>query len=470
MQSSRRVFFKRAMSMGIASSAYPLISACSKPANDTAAAEDLAETMAIQPDPENLLDLPPGFTYAVHSAAGEIMDDGLSVPASHDGMACFPVEGDADRCILVRNHEVDFDEIEDGPFAVSSKMPDFDKAYDLVPGDAMPLPGGTTTLLFNLKTRQVERSHLSLAGTLSNCSGGLTPWGSWLSCEESRVTAGPFARKDHGYVFEVPAGAKGLVDPVPLTAMGRFRHEATATDPKTGIVYQTEDEDDSVIYRFLPDTAGELAQGGRLQVLVIRDQARADTRNWDVPGQYAQGESWQVDWVDIDTVTSPDGDLRLRAVTKGAAVFARGEGMSYGVTQEGGAVFFACTSGGFERVGQIWKYVPSPFEGAPDEAKSPGILTLHYESPSSIELEMCDNIVASPWGDLTVCEDGEGESYVRGVTPDGRVYDIARAGGGNDAEFAGACWSPDGQTLFVNLQGPHVTFSIRGPWAKLVRV
>ena len=463
MQANRRAFFRSALSLGIASSAYPLISACSS-------TNVASEPVTIQPDPEGLLDLPPGFSYSVHSRAGEIMDDGLVVPISHDGMACFPVEGDKDRCLLVRNHEVDFDEVEGGPYAITSEKPDFEKCYDVLQGDAMPMPGGTTTLLFNLKDRRVEHSHLSLSGTIRNCSGGMTPWGSWLTCEETTYRAGEnLTRKDHGFVFEVPATAKGLVDPVPLKAMGRFNHEATATDPRTGIVYQTEDEGDSLFYRFLPAAPGELVKGGKLQVLAIRGAPQADTRNWSEAGVYPMGASWEVDWLDIEDIHNPENDLRWRGAAKGAAIFARGEGMAFAVQRDGNAIFFACTTGGFERCGQIWKYVPSEFEGTANEKRSPGKLVLHYESPGVSELEMCDNIVASPWGDLTVCEDGEGESYVRGVTPEGRVYSICRAGGGNDAEFAGACWSPDGETLFVNLQGPHLTFAIRGPWAKLAR-
>ncbi|MAK62721.1 MAG: phosphatase [Ponticaulis sp.] len=463
MQASRRAFFRTAMSLGVATGAYPLLGGCA-----TTDAEAQARNQIV-PDPERLLDLPPGFTYSVHSRAGDVMDDGLLVPISHDGMACFPVEGDADRCVLVRNHELDWDEIGEGPYAAKSALPDMDKVYDIEPASGEPQPGGTTTLLFNLKDRRVERSHLSLSGTIRNCAGGMTPRGTWLSCEETLEQAGAHARADHGYVFEVDASAKGMVTPLPLKAMGRFNHEATATDPKTGIVYQTEDEDDSLIYRFLPDAPDELAKGGKLQILAIKGQKTANTRNWTNPTGFAIGGSWEVEWLDIDHIDNPANDMKMRGAAKGGAVFARGEGMCFALQPQGAAVFFACTSGGAAQYGQIWKYEPSAYEGTADEARAPGKLTLWYESPGEQEMDYCDNIVASPWGDLTVCEDGEGESYVRGVTPEGRVYSICRAGGGNDAEFAGACWSPDGGTLFVNLQGPHLTFAIRGPWARLAR-
>lgn len=466
MQATRRSFFMTAMSLGVATSALPLLSACGKTSEEEGVSNGLI------PDPKGLLDLPPGFTYTTFSHAGEAMSDGLTVPESHDGMTAFPVEGDPDRCILVRNHELDPDEANVGPYAGKTDVSDAVKAmsYDLG-ADGMPMPGGTVTLVYNLKTGEVEKSWLSLSGTLRNCSGGITPWGSWLSCEESRLTAGEDgAGKDHGYVFEVSPYAEGLAEPVPLKAMGRFNHEATATDPRTGIVYLTEDEGDSVFYRFIPNVKGKLAEGGRLQVMAIQGAPKADTRNWDQPGLYPMGDSWPVEWIDIDDVEAPEGDLRIRGHEKGAALFARGEGMSFAVEKTGNAIYFACTSGGPAESGQIWKYSPGPMEGEAGEGEAPAMLTLVYESQDPADMDMCDNIVASPWGDITVCEDGRDDQYVRGVTPDGRVYNIARNAHADQSEFAGACWAPDGETLFVNMQGPHMSIAIRGPWASIARV
>ena len=456
MQASRRTFFKSAMSLGIAGSAYASLAGCSPKASDEPVKTGLVA------DPEGLLDLPPGFTYSVHSRAGDIMSDGLKVPASHDGMACFPVEGDADRCILIRNHELDPDEGSEGPFAgVAPTEAALKAAYDVLP-DGTPMPGGTTTMIFNLKTREVERSFLSLSGTLRNCAGGITPWGSWISCEES-------TDEKHGYAFEVSASATGPVPTPPLAAMGRFKREAVAIDPRTGIVYQTEDEHDSLIYRFIPDAPGELAKGGRLQVLAIMDKPAADTRNWDKPDLFPAGGSWDVHWIDVDDVTAERTPLRQQGYLKGAAVFARGEGMCAAIEKTGTAIYFACTIGGQERLGQIWKYLPASNEGAEAEGEKSGKLVLHYESQNVNDMDMCDNIVAAPWGDLIICEDGDGDQFVRGVSPDGHVYPIARNAHPDKSEFAGACFSPDGDTLFVNMQGPNATLAIRGPWAKIIR-
>lgn len=459
----RRHFLRSATALAVAMPAFSALAACSKPSVAT------GPSNALIPDPEAWLDLPEGFSYQLFSRTGEAMSDGLVVPAAHDGMAAFPVEGDPDRCVLVRNHEISAGNLERSAFAAD---PDLaariaaEQMYDL-DDEGHPLGGGTTSLLYNVKTGKLEGSWLTLAGTERNCSGGPTPWGSWLSCEESQRMAGNGTVKAHGYVFEVPSTARGPVEARPLTALGRFNHEAVAIDPSTGIVYQTEDHGAGLFYRFLPNQPGDLIQGGRLQALAIVGWDGADTRNWDAERKIAQGEALAVRWIDLEDVTAPEGDLAERGHADGAAIFARGEGMAWAQGVEGGTVSFACTSGGPAECGQIWRYVPSPYEGTAQEADAPAQLVLHFESPGQTTLDMCDNIVAAPWGHLVICEDGREDQYVRGLAPDGRIYPIARNAHPDQSEFAGACFSPDGKVLFVNIQNPGVTAAIRGPWERL---
>jgi len=424
---------------------------------------------AFVPDPAGIIDLPEGFTYRVFSKWGQTMDDGLLVPGKHDGMAAFP--GPDGKTILVRNHEIADEAIKFGPFGENNQLAgkvDSKSVYDVGRNNKGPWRGGTTTIVYDTKKQAMERHFLSLIGTKKNCAGGPTPWNTWITCEEWTQRADDRCAVDHGYCFEVPATDKvALAEPVPLKALGRFRHEAVAVEPETGIVYLTEDEQDSLIYRLLPEKRGDLRRGGRLQALVLGDGESVDTRNWrDKQGRplgpnIEVGPSVTVRWIDVEDPENPGNNLRHRMAAKGAAIFARGEGMWYGRK----SVFFACTTGGEKQLGQIWRYVPSRLEGQPDEARFPSRLQLFIEPNDPSVIENADNLTVAPWGDLFVCEDGKGEQFVVRVTPDGRLSRFAR-NAISDHEFAGACFSPDGSTFFVNIQGVGITLAITGPWHK----
>lgn len=420
------------------------------------------------PDPAGLLDLPAGFSYRVISRVGEVMDDGFRVPGDPDGMAAFP--GPNGRTILICNHE-----LEAGEEAASAFGPGFallenlgpEQVYDLGRRTAPGL-GGTTTIVYDTRRQRVERRYLSLCGTINNCAGGPTPWNSWISCEEDVTRAGDKYERDHGYCFDVPAREQiGLTRPVPLKGLGRFRHEAVAVDPATGIVYQTEDRDEGLIYRFIPERKGELAAGGRLQVLCIRERRGFDTRNWEEPAAtrparsmgVRPGTAFDVAWMDAQEIDNPKDDLRFREHERGAACFARGEGMWLGH----GGVYFACTNGGARKLGQIWKYTPGAEEGTADEERRPGRLELFIESDDPGLLENADNLTVAPWGDLVVCEDNENVQHLVGITPRGELYRIGRNAKGK-SELAGSVFSPDGTTLFVNLHAYGLTLAITGPW------
>lgn len=412
----------------------------------------------LRPDPHKIIDLPEGFRFRVLSRFGDKMDDKWTVPGQFDGMAAFP--GTKGRIVLVRNHEIGHDHYLTGPFKDNTVLPekfDVSRCYD--PGDdkIKPFVGGTSNVVYDPKSGKVEAQFLSLFGTDRNCAGGPTPWGTWVTCEEPADLTSEAGLR-HGYCFEVPPNEKpGLIDPVPLRGLGRFRHEAVAVRPETGVVYLTEDREDGLIYRFVPGKPGDLLSPGKLQALKVRDRESVDTRNWPVDeSAFPIGKRLAVEWIDLEDIEGPNDDLRYRGVAAGAARFSRGEGMWYGSASQVGeeAVYWVCTDGGKIQQGQIFRYFPGTEE-----------VELYLEPNDKRLLEKGDNICVAPWGDLIICEDASGTNAVRGVTPEGRFYTLVR-NTMNDNEFAGACFSPDGEILFVNIQTPGMTLAITGPWKK----
>lgn len=410
---------------------------------------------------ETFLALPKGFEYNVIGKVKTPLADGRITPPAHDGMWAFKVKNELR---IVRNHEVAGGRVPKENAGIGAG-----NHYDEGAG------GGTTTLIINPKTHEIVRDFVSLSGTLINCAGGATPWGSWISCEEttlgqtirelkSGAKIGGFA-KPHGYCFEVSASANSTVAPVPLKAMGRFVHEAVAVDKKSGTVYLTEDNNPGGFYRFLPKRNKRLAEGGTLQILKVKDKDSFDTRS----GQ-KNGISYAANWVTIDNPDPVEADLDELAVfkqgaAKGAAIFSRLEGC---FADEKGRIYFVSTSGGDNKGGQIWLYEPVK--------KDEGKLTLLIESPDREILDMPDNLCMKPNSNLIfVCEDsdyvGEGgtrDNYLRILTPGGKIANFAKNITPNfeKSEFAGSTFSKDGKTLFVNLQGVGATLAIWGDWSK----
>ena len=411
-----------------------------------------AKALTMVKDPNNYLDLPEGFSYKVISSIGQEMSDGLLVPGRGDGMGSF-LRSDG-RVILIRNHENSPEPLLNSPFGLDkerlSKV-DLNKLYDNGNSE-LPGLGGTSTLVYDEDKGEVVEEYMSLAGTYRNCAGGVTPWNSWLTCEEDVTKAdGETIQVDHGYVFDVPADAKGLVEPKPIKGMGRFMHEAVAVDPKTGIIYQTEDRSDGLIYRFVPNNREDLHAGGQLQALVITNQPAMDTRNWE-EAFMQKGQAYEVSWVDLDNPESPEDDLRFRGFDAGAARFARGEGMWYA----DGQIYFACTNGGPKYFGQIFRYDVEQKE-----------LELFAESEDKTVLHMCDNLTIAPSGHVFVCEDNGELNRIHFIDKKGQLNQFA-INRSSKSELTGAVFSPSGKTLFVNVQENGDTLAITGRWNQLL--
>lgn len=431
---------------------------------------------------KSLIHLPEGFRYYAFSPKGARMSDGLRVPGAHDGMRAFSLPGKSHIVRLVRNHELS---------GVSESHGPARKSYDPTG------PGAVTIVDFDTRRREVVRSFLALSGTIENCAGGFGGRGnrSWLSCEETTEGPGEGYRKNHGYVFEVPADSDGLVTPVPLKAMGRFVHEAAERDARTGIVYLTEDEGPDGFYRFLPNDKNDLKKGGSLWMLAI-----AGKPNYNTTTGQKVGAVLDTRWVRIDDPDPEDAEENASSVlaqgtAKGAATFSALEGLYL----RDGVAYFSSSDGGDAERGQIWQFTPIDLER--------GKLKLLFESTDRAVLDGPDNICLSPRGSILIAEDGDGsewidgddscrqagDNYVRFVTPTGVAHDFARVPNTLDlvledfedfeedcladplpgpgevigaSETAGVVFSPDGEWLFLNIQYPGITLAITGPWSR----
>jgi uncharacterized protein len=441
------------------------------------------------------LHLPEGFKYrSFHDTEFTVtLDDGTVLPGRHDGMGAFPVPDG--NILLVRNHEV--------TNSVTATAFGPGTPYDAKAG------AGTTTIEVT-RFGEVVNSFTSLNGTMFNCSGGVMPWGSWITCEET--INGPDVGPDftgtpntqllqkHGYIFEVPAD--GQSNRQPITRAGRFPHEAVSFDPVDGILYLTEDnfEFPSGFYRYIPKNnpmeTGFLDNEGQLQMLAVKGHPNAH-----LEARQPLRATYGVKWVDIDDPdpTMPAGTTNDQALVKvgdqgraqGAALFSRLEGQVY----EDNIVYFTSTQGG-AGAEQDW--------GAPDDEAPPNddnisgfgkgngqvwayntrshTLQVIFQAPvddaeANLRFDFPDNITTSKDGTLVVCEDSTIDNYIRGLSRGGQLWDIAlnrlvsqlgtkptRFGD----EFAGSTFSPDGHTLFVNIQASRgLTFAIWGPWARI---
>ncbi|CAA9434259.1 MAG: hypothetical protein AVDCRST_MAG80-787 [uncultured Rubrobacteraceae bacterium] len=449
--------------------------------------------------PKGDLALPAEFNYQVVDRELTPMRDGKPTPGIFDAMGAYPdtgggIHGDGDRTILIRNHEnrerageikvvtgpaFEYDE---SAFGGNTKLVvEREKTGESDPQSGQELYEYTVVDKFAI-----------LGGTSTNCAGGELPFKKWMTCEEV-VKRQPNGKK-HGYNFEIDAMADGPVVAVPIPQMGRFAHEATTW--RSGILYQTEDRSitpdpvtekrllGACLYRYIPDQrvgqSDNFAETtGPLQAAKLKNEFHA---NMDT-GR-AVGVPYEVEWVTVDEPDHEDDSdnrrdrvrgftpTRVQAQDKGACFFDRMEGMWANAQGGGFKVYFDCTTGGAQNLGQVWEYDPGR-----------ETLTLIFESTSPGRLENPDNVTIVPQTqDIFLCEDGDDDQFVRGVTQDGEIYDFAKTQT-NDSEFCGACFSPDGQTLFLNQQGdrqivdesgqpsrsrgnPAVTYAIYGPFEK----
>ena len=460
---SRRGFLGRSAATGLGIVFAGSLDAIAGPHSALAATRSSLGYGDLIPDPAGLLALPPGFSYRIVTKSGvSTTADGVVAPDDPDANGVFT---NGSGSTLVTNHEIGGSETFGVPV-----LPGL--TYD--PGAR----GGTSNIEVDPDGNRLVQ-YTSVAGTHNNCAGGITPWRTWLTCEETEQRRGGRFQADHGYVFEVdPTSQEANLgkSPVPLKFLGRFAHEAVAVDPHSHVIYETEDAGgpNGLFFRWLPPTGftggkgslRELAEGpngataGRLQAMSC---SRGSRHIPDLSLATQPGTRYTVQWADV-----PDRDATTVAVRRQFSddQVSRSRKLEGQWWADGGAYFvasFARNSDGSvnEHDGQVWFYDPASetvtlktiFGVNPDPAADAD----NYDGP--------DNITVSPYGGVILAEDGEGLSHLVGVTDEGKSYPLAR-NEMNESEFCGPAFSADGKILFVNIQSPGHVLAITGPWGR----
>lgn len=340
-------------------------------------------------NPSGLM-LPKGFTSRVVARTGQkVAGTAYTWHPAPDGGACF---ADGTGWIYVSNSEV-------------------------------PATGGVGAVRF-ASDGKIVGAYRTLANTNVNCAGGATPWQTWLSCEEV----------DRGYVYETdPFGVKAAIR---RPAMGRFKHEACASDPDRKVIYLTEDVPDGCLYRFKPTVWGDLSSG-TLEVMVGATSQTSGPVTWK-------------------PVPDPDGSpTATRNQVSGAKRFNGGEGCYYAA----GVCWF--TTKGDNRV---WAY---------DAATS--TISLTYDDSlvnGTPPLTGVDNVTRSSGGDLFVAEDG-GNMEICIITPNGIVAPFLRVPNQSGSEITGPAFNPAGNRFYFSSQrgtsgtsGGGITYEVTGPFRR----
>ncbi len=414
-----RQLFWSAGAAGVVGSSWPGLAQAATSAASAAAASPAAgfDFSSLGPlrEPDALgLALPAGFTARIVAVSGERPAPGASIWHTYpDGGATFAAPDGG--WVYVNNSEV-------------------------------PLgAGGVSALRFD-RHGQVVGAHRILNGTSTNCAGGATPWGTWLSAEETSL----------GRVWEcLPFGSASQAAVRP--ALGTFKHEAVAVDPVHRTLYLTEDEGQGRFYRFVcsesdwPASAARPAlRSGRLQVLQVDGVAA----NQLPPDEMDLSHPRHVSWVDVSSPSLPQGVVRGVLGSKApGTVFRGGEGLWY----FNGIVYFS-TKGD----NRIWAFEPATQQ-----------LQVIYDfataSPADRVLSGVDNLTVSHRGDVLVAEDG-GNMELCVILPDRRVKVLLRVHGQDESELTGPAFSPDGTRLYFNSQrggrqgaGLGITYEVKLP-------
>ena len=283
--------------------------------------------------------------------------------------------------------------------------------------------GGASAVRFD-PDGEMRDAYRILDGTTQNCSGGGTPWGTWLSCEEVQG----------GLVWECdPSGKRRALS---RPAMGTFKHEAAAVDPEGRRIYLTEDLIDGALYRFTPTRWHDLTEG-TLEAAVV-------------------GGDGAVSW---ERVPDPAAKrVPTRRQVNGSTEFKRAEG----IWLDGGVVYVSTTAD--HRV------------HAYDIARERIRVIYDGLAPGDTPLLRVDQLTADLAGEVFVCEDiATDEIDIGLIDRRGRVSKFLSATGPDHegSELTGVTFDPSGRRMYFASQrafgsgaaiGPGAIYEVSGPF------
>ena len=436
-------------------------------------------------DPRGLLALPPGFHYEVVTYAGKTkLKDGEGVtPSNHDGTEVF--DAGRGRLRLIQNHEL-------GAGAALGVPHIAGTVYD----PTALMAGGCTVIETDRRGKNYGE-WVGISGTHTNCAGGRTPWGTWLTCEETEAKAGTAwsgngqsgtYSRDHGYVFEVFADGRKL--PKPIKAFGRYAHEALAVDPSRTQVYLSEDAStpNGLFYRWTAPRGVKLKSGianqlganaGTLEAMAILMDDGSVLPDVAYLTSAQLGRPFRVKWVPVPERDGQTTSVRKQftnEITRGKK-FEGAYGTDKGVYVVNSFAFNTADlpADAVKHDGMVWFYSYKdktitlvtyfPHQSTTETGARPRYDGVVFDGP--------DNVTVTPWGTLVLAEDGVGASHVLSSVPGGPTYAIARnqlnigtPAAPEYSEFTGPTFSADGKALFVNIQAPGITLAITGPWGR----